>query len=85
MFKDFCWHKWKYVYRIYKELFLGEPYDKLYKEFRICQKCGKAQEWQYHSGFLCDFWETLEPARTEILKRKIIDKGDYYILKTKGD
>ena len=83
MFKNFCWHKWKYVYRIYRKIFLGEPYDKVYKEFRICQKCGKAQEW--FEAFPCSHWETLEQARTEILKRKIIDKGDCYILKNKED
>ena len=83
MFKKFCWHKWKYVYKIYTKIFLGEPYEKAYKEFRICKKCGKAQEW--FEAFPCSHWETLEQARAEILRQKIIDKGEYYILKNKGD
>ena len=75
----FCWHKWKYVYKAHQEEFLGETYDKLAKEFRICQKCGKAQE----LCITCDgfWWGTLNQTKTEILKRKLIDKGGYYILK----
>jgi len=83
MFKKFCWHKWKYVCKKDQEEFLGETYNKLIKEFRICQKCGKAQE--LCMSYDSIWWGTLNQAETEILKRNIIDKGDYYILKTKGD
>ena len=80
MFNWFCWHKWKYVYKSYQEEFLDEIYEQLVKKFRICQKCGKAQKLcMTYDGV---WWETLNQPETEILKRKIVDKGDYYILKS---
>jgi len=78
-----CWHKWKYVYRTKYKEFLDETYDKLVKKFRICEKCGEAQK--LHEDSIWNWWETLNQAETEILKRKIIDKGDYYILENKED
>jgi len=75
MFKRFCWHRWKYVYRTYEDVFLGELYEELSEAFRICEKCGKAQELR------CCEWETISRPKSEILKRKIVDKGEYYILK----
>jgi len=79
MFNWFCWHKWKYVYEPYPTIFLGETYDRLDKKFRICRKCGKAQQLCITYDGL--WWEPLGQTETEILKRKIIDKGDYYVLR----
>ena len=76
MFKKFCWHRWKYVYRTYEAVFLDELYEELGEAFRICVKCGKAQELR------CGEWITISRPKSEILKRKIVDKGDYYILKS---
>ena len=42
---NFCWHKWKYVYSIKIHIFLGEKCsEKVKTKFRICEKCGEAQE-----------------------------------------
>jgi len=75
---NFCWHKWKYVYRVTTNMFLEENCPRLEREFRICEKCGKVQ------GFcatLSDcWWETLSECETNVLLNKVVDKGDYYLL-----
>jgi len=74
----FCWHKWKYVYHVTTNNFLGENCPRLIKEFRICVKCGKAQE-------LCAslsrcWWETLPSCETRVLLSKVVDRGDHFVL-----
>ena len=79
MFKRFCWHKWKYVYRKVKRKFMnGTCYD-LHKQFRICEKCGKAQA--YETIFTTTYTKTLDDCRTKILLDNIVDEGDYFVLK----
>jgi len=79
MFKNFCWHKWKYVYRKVKRKFMnGICYD-LRKEFRICEKYGKAQSYITAPGIT--YIETLDDCRTRILLDNVVDKGDYFVLK----
>ena len=79
MFKNFCWHKWKYVYRKVKRKFMdGTCYD-LHKKYRICEKCGKVQA--YETIFDRTYTQTLDDCRTRILLDNIIDEGDYFVLK----
>jgi len=74
----FCWHKWKYVYRVTTNNFLGENCPRLVKEFRICVKCGKVQG-------LCAslsgcWWGTLPDCETKVLLSKVVDRGDCFVL-----
>jgi len=79
VFKNFCWHKWKYVYRKVKRKFMnGTCYD-LYRKYRICEKCGKAQVYTTVLGRT--FIETLDDCETRILLDNIADEGDYFVLK----
>jgi len=68
-------HKWKYVRKYFKDSFEGVEFDNYYHPYRICTKCGLAQELFYLD------WINLSKEKTEILKKLIIDKGDYYELK----
>jgi len=74
-FFGFCWHKWKHVYLVHEKIFLGEKCPYLWLRFRICVKCGKAQEFIPATG-----WKTLSKCEAKILLNKIIDKGKYYVL-----
>jgi|GEM_PF-1949058 len=77
--KRFHIHKWKYVYDVFDDKFLGETCPQFVKKFRICEKCGVAQEYQVvpKEGT----YNELSIFKTVILKRKIEDMGDYYVLK----
>ena len=77
-----CWHKWKYVYQEFPDIFLGERIKNQYVRFRICEKCGKAEE--LVPTYDNCFWDTLNDTKARILKKKIVDKGDYYILQDKS-
>ena len=64
----FCWHKWKYLLDKESNKFLGKPYSWKWKRFRICLKCGKAQEINSHSqGFS---WNNLSSEQVVILKQE---------------
>jgi len=82
MFK-FCWHKWKYVYSLTTNMFLGENCPRLEKKFRVCTKCGKSQEFVALYD-RCD-WETLSECETKVLLGKVVDKGDHFLLKKTHD
>ena len=84
IFRNFCWHKWKLVYEKAYFNFLGERCHFFHKAFRICEKCGRAQE--YKECFIsvdtppdCQ-WRDLTDCEAKILKRKVVDMGGYYIL-----
>ena len=72
------WHKWKYVYTVHTKLFLGSECPYLRKDFRVCIKCKRAQEF---CG-LPDYWSwrDLSECETRVLWSKVIDKGDYFVL-----
>ena len=66
-------HKFK-EYRLvepYDEIFLGERIKRLWviKKFRVCQKCGKAQECVPESE-LTGCWIDLDKKQKEILLKK---------------
>jgi hypothetical protein len=63
-------HNWEYVYDSYKDTFLGETCEKYYESFRICSRCGKAQEYTF-TGFVEMSWVNLDECETKILKSKI--------------
>jgi len=42
--------------------------------YRICTRCGKAQEW------LWDYWATLPDWRARVLRTKVVNVGPYYKL-----
>jgi len=56
----------------------GTCYD-LHKQFRICEKCGKAQA--YITVLDRTYLKTLDDCRTKILLENIVDKGDCFVLK----
>ena len=67
-------HKWKYV-----RLITDDDSKYYWPLYRICQKCGKAERaW---CGIHGDGeWINLDEERTEILKKKVKDKGKYFVL-----
>jgi len=69
-----CIHKWKYVRKYFKDKFEGVEFNNYYCPYRICVKCGVAQE------LICGDWSSLSPVKTKILKQIIVDKGDYFEL-----
>ena len=72
-------HKWKDVYSISMHIFLGEKcFEKIKTRFRICEKCGKAQEFRVMYDY-CK-WVDLSDCETNVLLNKVVDKGDYYLL-----
>jgi len=76
-------HKWKYVYEVFDGIFLGEYNPQFVKKFRICEKCGVAQRREMlYEGV---FWDTLSVTEIKLLKKKIKDKGNYYIILNKFD
>jgi len=77
---NFCWHRWKYVYRVTTNMFLGENCPRLEKEFRVCTKCSKAQELCATPGLGGCWWRTLPDCETGVLLKKVVDKGDYFVL-----
>jgi len=85
LLRKFCWHKWKPVYKETHSTFLGERCSFYRKAFRVCERCGKAQE--YNKCFVSIDappgyqWIDLTDCEAEILMRKVINKGDYFILK----
>lgn len=62
-----CWHKWLYYGNLNSYCFLGVKYKFAYREYKVCQKCGKAK---YVSQ---NFWFSLNSRESEILKCKIAD------------
>ena len=66
-------HKFKEcrLVELYDEIFLGEKIKRLWtiKKFRVCQKCGKAQEWVRESE-LEGCWIDLDKKQKEILLKK---------------
>jgi len=66
-------HDWEYIYRKGKSKFLGDEYITYYKKFRVCRKCGKAQE--LHWSTVDVFWETLDEERKKILNKKIVEEN----------
>lgn len=70
-------HKWKYVKQPYKDLFLQEIITEKYSRFRICQRCGKCQG---HPRDEIPRWVFIDETKAKVLKSKIEDKGDYYLL-----
>ena len=80
LFKNFCWHDWKKVYEEDEYYFLYEKCIRLDLKFRVCQKCGKAQRYDFTIAG-GPYWEPLTSCETKVLLSKIKDKGDYYILK----
>jgi hypothetical protein len=70
-------HKWKYVFREHKAHFLGEMLTEKREAFRICERCGKVQE--YFPTYYTD-WFDLGKEESRILKKKVADKGEYYLL-----
>ena len=72
-------HKWKEVYSINTYIFLGEKCsEKVKTSFRICEKCGKAQE--FVGMYDWSGWVDLSDCETNVLLNKVVDKGDYYLL-----
>lgn len=69
-------HKWKPVYKIEVGIFLGSPIKKKRLAFRICRKCGVAEEWLGRFPW----YRKLTKEEREILMEKIHDKGDYFVL-----
>jgi len=65
-------HRWKYVREYFSHSFLGEEVRSWWNRFRICQKCGAAQEQEFA------YWRPLSNKEKEVLLRKIVDKGDYF-------
>lgn len=75
-------HKWKYVKDCDIRIFLGEKVKIYWNRFRICKRCGKTEEY----WIAWDVWECLCEEYAKVLKSKIVDKGEYYILpKQKGE
>jgi len=70
-------HKWKPVYRIEVETFLGSPIERKKLAFRICQKCGRSEEWLGRFPWI----RKLSEEERAILMERIKDEGDYFILK----
>ena len=73
-------HKWKTVYEKYYVIFLGEEIPRYRARFRICEKCGKAQEIIDFSSYVGPVFSDLDDIKKEVLLKKIEDKGDYYVL-----
>jgi len=75
-------HKWKYVYRRAGTFdFEGVELPRFERAYRICTKCGKAQE--IVVSFAGEWWwETLDRIRKRILMRLVVDKGDHYYLRS---
>jgi len=73
----FGFHKWKMVKDSYPDCFLGVKIRRYYIRFKICQRCGQCREY-FH-----DSWIPLDEEQSKILMSKIIDKGEYYLLKRK--
>jgi len=84
--KSFCWHKWKIVYKEEPQEFFGETIYDYNAEFRICEKCGAVQTFvSAYDGYGPTMeWTPLRKDKADILKKKIEDKGNYYILKTEN-
>ena len=73
--KSFCWHDWENIYGIWYYTFLGEVVKKEYVAFRICRRCGMAQDVSR---------DTLSEAEKEILLKKIYEKNGKKDLKGSG-
>lgn len=68
-----CPHQWKYVKRAFRDDFEGVKYKCYVNYYRICENCGEAQRRSYWGE-----WHKLSALQTEVLKKVIIDAGNYY-------
>ena len=74
---------WKYVKEYFTDSFLGEKIQKSFCRFRICRRCGKVEE--YWLDPLIFGWYPLSEECAKVLKSKVIDKGDFYLLENMGE
>ena len=69
IFKLYHFHKWKPIYQVEKEIFMGEKTNRRWVRFKECKKCGIIKEYHYDSGG--GGWSKLESDEVDILKRHI--------------
>lgn len=83
-------HKWKYLYRVYNDSFLGLKVKRRHIRFRICTRCDKAQVyWGPPASTIADTasigWRVLNSEENYILKNRIQDLGNHFILSGNGE
>lgn len=80
-----CQHKWKEIYYWHNYKYLGEAIKEKYSYpcYRICEICDKIEKYRplAHNG-----WREFDnEIKANILKRKIKDYGDYYMIEYEND
>ena len=74
-------HKWKSIYKIEQDTFLGKKVERRWSPFRRCDRCGKFQE--FNDDSQGGSWSTLNNEKSHILARSMKSvKGEWILHET---
>ena len=70
--------KWKEVWELFPDKFLGEPIQKHWVRFLYSEKTYQAKE--YHRDSQGGYWSSLTKEELRILKSKMKKVDDHYVI-----